>query len=66
MITLKKTLGISALMAAALLIGCDSNDGKAEQAGEAIDEAVSEVKQRGEDLGNEIEDACEDVTDENC
>lgn len=39
------------------LAGCD--DGKAENTGEKIDEAV-------QDAGNAVEDACEDVTDENC
>jgi len=36
------------------LSACDQNDGPLEKAGESIDETAT-------DLGNKIEDACEDV-----
>jgi hypothetical protein len=36
------------------IVGCDTNDGGAEELGEAIDDAAT-------DVGNAIEDACEDV-----
>lgn len=41
------------VLAAFLAAGCE-NDGPAENAGEALDDAVT-------DVGNAVEDACEDV-----
>lgn len=60
--TLQKNRGIimrtffiisSLLFATMTFVGCE-NDGPAEEAGEAVDEAA-------QDVGNAIEDACEDV-----
>lgn len=52
------------------LAACDSNDGKAEQLGEKIDEAGNEARDEIDDATDEIkdkvEDACEETTDENC
>ncbi len=41
-------------------VGCEQK-GPAERAGENIDEAVEELRDSGKDLGNKIEDACEDI-----
>ena len=51
------------LVTAALfaVTGCDSGDGVAEQAGEAMDQTAENIKQAATDAGNAIEDACEDV-----
>jgi hypothetical protein len=48
---------ILAIMLGAVLVGCDQ--GPAEEAGEKIDDAVTDTR-------NAVEDACEDATDENC
>lgn len=48
---------VMALMLGAVLVGCDQ--GPAEEAGESIDDAVTDTR-------NAVEDACEDATDENC
>lgn len=42
-------------------IGCEANDGAAENAGEALDEAGEEMKDAGQDAANAVEDACEDA-----
>ncbi|WP_405240626.1 hypothetical protein [Lentisalinibacter orientalis] len=42
---------------------CDSNDGAAENAGEAIDKTGQKIKDVAKDTGNAIEDACEDIKD---
>lgn len=51
------------VLLAVLLAGCD-NKGPAEKAGERIDEVTEDIREGGEDLGNEIEDACEEVKEE--
>lgn len=38
-------------------IGCEENDGPAEQAGEKVDEAAEEVSEGAEEAGDEIEEA---------
>ena len=43
-----------AMVATFGVAGCDTNDGPAEEMGEALDDA-------GEDAGDAIEDACEDA-----
>jgi hypothetical protein len=43
------------------IAGCDSNDGPAEKAGQAVDEVGEELKDAADDAGNAIEDACEEV-----
>ncbi len=43
------------------IVGCDTDDGAAEEAGESLDEAGEELQQAGRDAGNAVEDACEDV-----
>jgi len=51
---MKTSLTLAALLLTGILAaGCD-NDGPMENAGEAIDEAAT-------DIGNAAEDACEDV-----
>lgn len=52
------------------LMACDSNDGKAEQMGENIDNAANEARDKLDDAADDakdsIEDTCEKATDENC
>lgn len=57
--TLTKTL-VSIFAAAVLMLslGC-TTDGPMEQAGESMDNAAT-------DMGNAVEDACEDATNEEC
>lgn len=43
------------------LAGCDRDEGPAEEAGEAMDEAGEQLEETAENTGNAIEDACEDV-----
>jgi hypothetical protein len=43
------------------LVGCDNNDGPAERAGRAADDAGEELRDAAKDVGNAVEDACEDV-----
>jgi predicted small secreted protein len=43
-----------AIVAAFGISGCDTNDGPAEEMGEALDDTAT-------DAGNAVEDACEDV-----
>jgi len=52
---------LTAVFLAAFLTACD--DGNAENAGEKVDDAASEMKDSMKDAGNAIEDACEDVKD---
>jgi len=53
-------LVIAAAFTLTLASGCNE-EGPAERAGKAIDEAAENVREAGEDLGNEIEDACEEI-----
>lgn len=52
------------------LYGCESNDGSLEELGEDVDRALEDtadgIKDTATDVGNSIEDACEDATKENC
>lgn len=43
------------------IAACDTNDGMAEKAGEALDKTGAEIDKAATDLGNAVEDACEDV-----
>lgn len=54
---MKLQLLAALLFSGLMLTACD--DGPAEDMGESIDNAVN-------DAGNAVEDACEDVTDNNC
>lgn len=55
----KLTLSLFVLLAA-MISGCEQ-DGPAERAGESVDNAAERVQEAGKDLGNSIEDACEDA-----
>ncbi len=50
------------------IVACD--DGKAENAGERIDNGIEETRDAIDDAADEtsdaVEDACEEVSDENC
>ncbi len=52
------------------LAGCDTNDGKAEEFGENIDDAFDNTKDgvedAADDVGDSLEDACEEATGDNC
>lgn len=50
-----------AVVTAFSITACDQNDGMAEKAGEAMDEAGENVEKAATDAGNAIEDACEDA-----
>lgn len=56
--TLKNATLLLILGIFTLGVGCAS-DGPLENAGESIDEAAT-------DMGNAVEDACENATDEDC
>lgn len=50
------------LIATALAIfGCDADDGPAEKAGKALDDAGDTIEDAAHDVGDAVEDACEDV-----
>jgi hypothetical protein len=57
---LNKLAVSSVLLTAVILSGCEK-EGPAERAGEVVDDAAREVQDAGKDLGNSIEDACEDM-----
>jgi len=48
-------------MASFAIAGCDTNDGGAENLGEAVDDVGDKIGDVATDAGNAIEDACEDV-----
>lgn len=50
-----------AIIAAFGTSGCDSNDGPAEEMGEALDDTGDNVEDAADDAGDAIEDACEDA-----
>jgi hypothetical protein len=49
------------ILATAGVWGCDSDDGPAEEMGQALDETGENAKDAAKDAGNAVEDACEDV-----
>jgi hypothetical protein len=50
-----------AIVAGFATSGCDSNDGPAEEMGEALDDTGEDIQEAAEDAGNAVEDACEDA-----
>lgn len=54
-------VAVFAASAALGLSGCDSDDGPAEQMGQALDDTGEEIQDTATDAGNAVEDACEDV-----
>jgi hypothetical protein len=62
------TIGASVAIAigGAGVAGCgdDDNEGAAEEAGQAIDDASSDVENAAEDAGDEVQEAGEDVDQE--
>lgn len=50
-----------AIIAAFGMSGCDTNDGPAEEMGEALDDTGENVQEAANDAGNAVEDACEDA-----
>lgn len=59
---------LTLMLSSLVLISCD--DGKAENAGEKIDNAIEDagdsIEEAANDTGRAIEDACEEVSDEAC
>jgi predicted small secreted protein len=55
------TLLLTMLVSAFALSGCDSNDGPAEKAGRAFDDAGEEIHDAAKDAGDAIKDACEEI-----
>lgn len=45
------------------IVGCESNDGPMEEAGEKVDEAADDVKDAADDIGDGIEDAADEMTE---
>jgi len=43
------------------VVGCDSNDGPAEEAGETVDEAAEEAQEGAEGALNDLKDRTEDL-----
>ncbi|NNE60458.1 MAG: hypothetical protein HKN35_06175 [Woeseia sp.] len=60
---MRTTLKLSSLLLTGLLLVACEQDGPAERAGEAIDDAADEIGDAGDDFGDAIEDACEEVKD---
>lgn len=63
-----KTLSFLMILAlglgAGFLVGCEREEGPAEELGESIDDAVDELKDDGENLGDKIGDAVDELKDE--
>lgn len=71
---MRTTLKIVSLFLTGLLVVACEQDGPAERAGEAIDDAADDIadagndmgdaiKDAGDDMANAVEDACEEVKD---
>ena len=56
----KKIFLLPMLLAAALMTACEE-EGTAERAGEKLDSAAQELRDASKDMGNKVEDACEDL-----
>lgn len=50
-------LGLMTTMPVLALTACDSNDGPAEEAGEALDDAADDVGDAFDDAADEVDDA---------
>ena len=65
----KFKLLLLATVASLAIAGCDSNmgsdrdDGAAEKAGKALDEAGKKLEGAAKDVGKALEDACEELTE---
>jgi len=59
---MRTTITLLAAIAAVSLTACQDR-GPAEKAGEEIDEAVENVADEGKNLGNDVEDAMDEVRD---
>lgn len=71
---MRTTLKLLSLLLTGLLVVACEQDGPAERAGEAIDDAADElsdsgrdfgdaIEDAGDDMANAVEDACEEVKD---
>lgn len=49
--------------ATSFLVGCDSNDGPVEKAGERLDDAYKDTKDGVKDAADDAGDAIQDATD---
>ena len=55
---------LAALLLTTLFVAGCENDGPAEEAGEALDNAAEDIRDGGESFGESVEDAAEEVEDE--
>lgn len=53
---MKRYMSFIVVLFALVFVGCDANDGAMEKAGEKVDETTT-------DIGNAVEDLCEDAKD---
>lgn len=60
---MRTTLKLISLFLAGMLFAACEQDGPAERAGEAIDDAAGELSDFGDDVGDAIEDAGDDMAD---
>jgi hypothetical protein len=51
-----------AIASSFLMLGCDRNEGPAEDMGESVDEAVEDAGDTMEEAGEEVEDEVDDAT----
>jgi hypothetical protein len=51
-----------AIASSFLMLGCDRNEGPAEDMGESVDEAVEDAGDAMEEAGEEVEDEVDDAT----
>lgn len=58
--SIRKLLLIS-IVSAFAVTGCDTDDGPAEKAGESLDNAGDAIADSARDVGNAIEDKCEEI-----
>jgi hypothetical protein len=52
-----------AIASSFLMLGCDRNEGPAEEMGESVDEAMDDAGDAMDEAGEEIEDVVDDATD---
>jgi hypothetical protein len=52
-----------AIASSFLMLGCDRNEGPAEDMGESVDEAVEDAGDAMDEAGEEVEDEVDDATD---
>lgn len=59
-------LVLVALIASFGVVGCDVDEGPAEETGESLDEAGDELEDATDEATAAVEDTCEEATDSDC